>query len=259
MQAAQLLRQKIDQQGTVVTGALATFHYWPGLVELSKNAGLDYLIIDLEHLTHGHEAVAEGCAIGRLINFPVLVRPPSAEFTPIRLAMDLGPCGLLIPCVESVETMQTIRDAVLMKPRGKRRPGGPGCAWVSDFQYETWRATVEDHLIILPQIETREGLANVDAIAAHSLTSTIAVGPYDLSADLGCCWRPEEPEMSAALQKIRAAGRAVGKNMWMIGDGPSLVREGYDFLCIGEPIMFLQGKLAEYAAATRSAAETAPD
>ena len=252
MQAAKLLRQKIEQPGNIVTGALATFHYWPGLVEIAIQAGLDYLIIDLEHLTHGHEAVAEGCAIGRRADFPVLIRPPAAEFTPMRLAMDMGPCGLLIPCVESVETMQTIQDAVLMKPRGKRRPGGPGCGWVSDFQYETWRATVEDHLIILPQIETRAGLAQVAAIAAHPLTTAIAVGPYDLSADLGCCWRPDEPEMRAALAKIREAGRLAGKNMWMIGDGPSLVRDGYDFLCIGEPIMFLQSKLAEYSAATKS-------
>jgi 2-keto-3-deoxy-L-rhamnonate aldolase RhmA len=252
VEAARLLRQKINSPD-VVTGVLATNHFWPGLVEVAMRSGLDYLIIDLEHLTHDAEAVATACAIGRQADFPVLIRPPAAEFTPMRLAMDLGPCGLLVPYVESLETMQLIQDAVYLKPRGRRRPGGPGNAWVSDFHYETWKTTVEDNLIILPQIETRAGLDQVEAIAAHPLTTAIAVGPYDLSADLGVCWKPESPEMQQALARIRSAGKSVGTNMWMIGDGAALAREGYTFLCIGEPVMTLQARLAELNAAAKEA------
>ncbi len=256
MESARRLREKINSP-EVVTGVLATNYFWPGMVELVMNAGLDYLIIDLEHLTHRTEFVAEGCAIGRRADFPVLIRPPAAEFTPMRLAMDLGPCGLLVPYVESVDTMREIQDAVYLKPRGRRRPGGPGNAWVSDFHYETWRKTVEDNLIILPQIESRAGLDQVEAIAAHPLTTAIAVGPYDLSADLGVCWKPEAPEMKAALQIIRAAGKAAGKNMWMIGSGPDLVAEGYTFLCLGEPIASLQAKLGEMNRAAKDSATSA--
>lgn len=252
MEAARLLRQKIHSD-EVTTGVLATFHFWPGLVEVAMNAGLDYLIIDLEHLTHDAEKVAEACAIGRRSNFPVLIRPPAAEFTPMRLAMDLGPCGLLVPYVESLDTMRAIEEAVFLKPRGRRRPGGPGNAWVNDYHYETWRTTVEDHLIILPQIESRAGLDQVEAIAAHPLTTAIAVGPYDLSADLGVCWKPDSPEMQEALGRIRAAGRSVGKNMWMIGDGAALAGQGYTFLCIGEPVMMLQARLGELNAVTKTA------
>ncbi|HQW29716.1 MAG TPA: aldolase/citrate lyase family protein [Verrucomicrobiales bacterium] len=252
MEAARLLRQKIHSD-EVTTGVLATFHFWPGLVEVAMNAGLDYLIIDLEHLTHDAEKVAEACAIGRRANFPVLIRPPAAEFTPMRLAMDLGPCGLLVPYVESLDTMRAIEEAVFLKPRGRRRPGGPGNAWVNDYHYETWRTTVEDHLIILPQIESRAGLDQVEAIAAHPLTTAIAVGPYDLSADLGVCWKPDSPEMQEALGRIRAAGKSVGKNMWMIGDGAALAGQGYTFLCIGEPVMMLQARLGELNAVTKAA------
>lgn len=252
MESAITLRRKLDS-GAIVTGALATRHFWPGLVEVAMEAGLDYLIIDLEHLTHDAEKVAEGCAIGRRAGFPVLIRPPEPEHTPMRLAMDLGPCGLLVPCVESLDTMRTIQDAVWMKPRGRRRPGGPGNAWVADFHYETWKATVEDHLVILPQIESRTGLENVHDIAAHPLTTAIAVGPYDLSADLGVCWNPDASELREALATIREAGHAAGKPMWMIGDGARLVREGYRFLCLGEPIACLQTKLTELDRAARGA------
>jgi len=38
-------------------------------------SGLDYLIIDLEHHTHGTDAIADACAIGRRLDFPILIRP----------------------------------------------------------------------------------------------------------------------------------------------------------------------------------------
>ncbi|MFT5466085.1 MAG: 2-keto-3-deoxy-L-rhamnonate aldolase RhmA [Verrucomicrobiales bacterium] len=258
MIAAKILREKIASEDRITTGMLCTFHFWPGMVEMAMKADFDYLIIDLEHITFDAAMVAEACAIGRREDFPILIRPPAAEYTPVRLALDLGPCGLLIPMVETSETMKVIQDAVYMKPRGRRRPGGPGNHWVSDVNYETWKAEVEDDLIILPQIESRVGLENVAEIAEHPLTTAIAVGPYDLSADLGVCYDPGAEVHREALHRIRDAGRAAGKAMWMIGDGPKLAEDGYRFLCIAEPTMFLQSKLKELNLATRgeSAAES---
>ena len=256
MKSAQILREKIANEDRITTGMLCTFHFWPGMIEMAMKAGLDYVIIDLEHLTYDAQMVAEACAIGRREDFPVLIRPPAAEYTPVRLAMDLGPCGMLVPMVETLETMQTIQDAVYMRPRGKRRPGGMGNYWVQDYNYETWKREVEDDFIILPQIESRLGLSNVKDIAAHALTTAIAVGPYDLSADLGNCYNPDAPAQLEALKAIRDAGRAAGKAMWMIGDGPKLAREGYRFLCISEPTMLLQAKLTELNTAVKAGSTT---
>src|SRR5437667_11905265 len=246
MKAAKILRKKINDN-TLALGVLATFHLWPGLVELAIRAGLDYMIIDLEHLTFDHEMVAETCAIGRRADFPILIRPPAAEFTPVRLAMDLGPCGLLIPYVENLATLSIVREAVYMKPRGRRRPGGLGNYWIGDYQYTTWKAEIEDDLIILPQIESRIGLENAEAIARDPLTTAMAVGPYDLSADLGVCWQPEHPDLLEALDQIQRASAAAGKTTWMIGDGAKLMKRGFRFFCIAEPIMLLEGTLREMA------------
>lgn len=252
MNAAKILREKIGDEERVTTGMICTFHFWPGMVEMAMKAGLDYLIIDLEHLNFDAEMVAGACAIGRREDFPILVRPPSADYTPVRMAMDLGPCGLLVPMVEDLETMTAIQDAVYMKPRGKRRPGGPGNFWVNDVNYETWKSEVEEQFIILPQIESRQGLSHVSEIAAHPLTTAIAVGPYDLSADLGVCYDPGSNELLDALSAIREAGRAAGKAMWMIGDGPKLAKSGYRFLCITEPTMLQESKIKELNLATKS-------
>jgi hypothetical protein len=141
--------------------------------------------------------------------------------------------------------MATIQQAVYMAPRGRRRPGGHGNFWVSSYNYESFRSEVEDDLIILPQIENKAGLACVDQIAAHPLTTALAIGPYDMSASLGCCWKPDAPELLTALDQILAAGKAVGKNTWIIGD-PALLRpRGFNFLGISEPTMLMEGALRD--------------
>jgi len=251
MKSAALLKQKISGTQPVL-GLLSTLHFWPGLVEIAQNAGMDYLIIDLEHLSHNAERVAEACAIARRTDFPVLIRPSCAEFSTMRLVMDLGPCGLLVPYVQNADTMNEIREAVYMKPRGRRRPGGLGNAWVSDYNYSTWKSQFEDDLIILPQIESKVGLENAEIIAQDPLTTAIAIGPYDLSADLGVCWEPDHPLLTAATERIRAAGKAAGKNMWMIGDGPTLLQRGFNFICLGEAVSLLASTLDQMARRLRT-------
>jgi len=251
MLPALALRQKINGPGLTL-GVLATDHLWPGLVELCQRAGLDYMILDREHGPHSDEAVAEACRIGRLMDFPVVVRTISTQHDVVRRAVDMGPCGLMFPTVESSEQLDEAREALYMPLRGRRRPGGPGNAWPSTFDYESWKTEWEDHLVVLPQIESRRGLEHARAIAAHPIVTAIAAGPYDLSAELGCCWQPEAPQLQDALQQIREAGRAAGKNMWMIGDGPNLVRQGFTFICLGEPCALLAGALRRAVSETRT-------
>lgn len=242
MKPARELTRKIRQKAPV-TGVIATYHLWTGLVELVRKAGMDYLIVDLEHGAFGEELVAEVCTIGRLLEFPVLLRPLYHEYPLLRRAMDLGPSGLLLPCVDSAETLDRVREGIRMPPRGRRRPGGPSNRWLPDYHYATFKHEIEDDFVVLPQIESRQGLGNARSIAAHELTTALAVGPYDLSAELGVCWEPDSPVLAGALETLRKAADEAGTTLWMIGDGAKLRAQGYTFLCVGEPIEALAGQL----------------
>jgi hypothetical protein len=44
-----------------------------------------------------------------------------------------------------------------LRPRGKRRPGGPGNRWADDFNYAGWKTQVEDDLIILRKSRAGRG------------------------------------------------------------------------------------------------------
>ena len=256
MKAAKILREKIAGDSSI-TGVIVSFHLWPEVIEISMNAGLDYIIIDLEHGAFNDETVAEVCARGRLADFPVLIRPHSNHFDTIRKTLDFGPCGLMLAVVDNTDILDEVRDGIWMPPRGKRRPGGAGNRWLSDFNYETWRDEVEEHFIVLPQIETRVGLENVEAIARHEITTAMAIGPYDLAADLGVCWKPDDENLVAAFGQIRAAARAVGKNMWVIGDGATMIERGFNFLCITEPMALLENALKAAVSGLKEGDESA--
>ena len=254
MEPARRLRDKVTRR-ELTTGILAIHHVWPELVEVCQRAGLDYLIVDMEHGPFSPETAAEVCAVGRRAGFPVLLRPRANDYTNIRHAIDLGPVGFLLACVESAEDLDGVRDAIYLPPRGRRRPGGLGNRWVPEASGPTWKREVEDDFIILPQIETRTGLQNAASVAGHPITTALAVGPYDLSAELGVCGKMDDPALKQALETIRAAARSVGKEAWMIGDGAQLVREGWHFLCLGEPTWLLEEALRNKVASAVGACE----
>ena len=125
MKSAKILREKLES-GQVILGIMTTFHLWLDLIEIAIKAGLDYLIIDTEHVGHDHELIADGCAFGRRSDFPVLIRPPQTEYAAVHTAADLGPCGLLLPMVESARQLDEAQQGIRMPPRGRRRVRGPG-------------------------------------------------------------------------------------------------------------------------------------
>jgi 2-keto-3-deoxy-L-rhamnonate aldolase RhmA len=254
MEPARRLRQKVERR-ELTTGILAIHHLWPELVEVCQRAGLDYLLIDMEHGPFCPELVAEVCATGRRMDFAILLRPRANDYASIRLAIDLGPVGFLLACIESAADLDVVRDGIYLPPRGRRRPGGLGNRWLADFSAEDWRREVEDDFIILPQIETRHGLENAAEIASHEITTSLAVGPYDLSAELGVCGKMNDPELRQALETIRTAARGAGKEAWMIGEGSQLARDGWRFLCLGEPTWLLEEALRSQVAKARAACD----
>jgi 2-keto-3-deoxy-L-rhamnonate aldolase RhmA len=238
-----LLKDKLASNELVI-GLMATDHAWPHLVEICQKGELDYLIIDCEHGDFSDELVSSICQVGRLANFPVLVRTISSEPTVVRRKMDLGPCGILLPNVESTDELDQVQKAVWMPPRGCRRPGGKGNYWMRDFNYDTWKSEFEDHFIVIPQIESQVGVDAAPALAAHPLVTALGLGPYDLSADLGCCWDPENGDFQAAMATVKVAADGEGKKVWAGCDGPALRRKGYTFLWIGTPSSTLTSALS---------------
>lgn len=182
-------------------------------VEVIAGAGFDWLLLDTEHspnelpMVHGQLQAAVGGTA-----HPV-VRVPWNDPVVIKRFLDIGAQSFLIPYVQNEAEARAAVAATRYPPRGVR--GVATASRASRFgRIKDYFARAEAELCVVVQLESREALANLEAIAAVDGVDGLFLGPSDLSADLGHLGNPGHPEVQTAIEdaigRIRACGKAAG-------------------------------------------------
>lgn len=198
---------------------------WLGLgggtaTEICAGAGFDWLLIDGEHAPLG---VADVQAQAQVIaGYPAthaIARVPVADVALIKQYLDTGVQTLLVPMVNSAEQAALCVSACRY-PQDNDQGGQGGIRGMAGARASRW-GRVADYataanaqVCLLVQVETREALAALDAIAHTPGVDGVFVGPADLSASLGHVGDPGHPVVQAAIDdaivRIRQAGKAPG-------------------------------------------------
>lgn len=74
-----------------------------------------------------------------------------------------------------------------------------------------------NHITLIPQIETVKGVENLDEIAAVAEVGALMFGPVDYMADAGIPLKISKvfpPDLVAAIEKFAAAGEKHGKPLF---------------------------------------------
>ncbi len=192
---------------------------WVGLAdaygtEIAANAGYDWLLIDGEHAPSDLRTTLSQLQSIAAYPSQAVVRPPIGSVQWIKQLLDIGAQTLLIPMVESVEQAELMVKAVRYPPQGVR---GVGAALARATRWNSipdYYATAHENICLLIQIESVEGLANLDDILKVEGIDGIFIGAVDLSATMGYEGNPNHPEVQKAvinaIQRIRASGKAAG-------------------------------------------------
>jgi len=204
------LKDKLRRREFAV-GPLMTMDFWPGYVEVYKKAGVDFMILDLEHGGASWEVAADICRIGRLVDLPIIVRPETAVYYRIRKYLDMGAAGLMIPWVETAEQIQVVQDATFFAPKGRRGPGGPCIFGAPSLDRAGWEE-VQDNICIFLQVETPAGIDAMTQIMAHDWIDAVILGGYDLALNSGRdpALR-RHPDQVGAITKVIERAQALGK------------------------------------------------
>lgn len=177
----------------------------PLIAELMGRAGYDFLIVDLEHSpvdTHGALAMLQALAAAAT---PALLRVPLNRPEVIKKALDLGPAGLIVPLVDSVEDARAVAAACRYPPRGIRGVA-PSIVRASGWGLdEAYTRDCEERCLVLCQVETPGGVEAAGAILELDGVDGIFVGPMDLSASLGHMGDPSHHEVKHAVARVEAA------------------------------------------------------
>jgi 4-hydroxy-2-oxoheptanedioate aldolase len=154
----------------------------PIAAELLGGAGFDAVVVDLQH----GSATLDGLPhVARAIDAtPAVPFARTAANDPAELmrVLDLGVPGVICPMIGSREEADAFVRACRYPPDGVRSYGPIRAAHGAGRDH-TSRANAD--VILFAMIETAEGLANVEEIAATPGLDGLFVGPTDLGLSLG--------------------------------------------------------------------------
>jgi 4-hydroxy-2-oxoheptanedioate aldolase len=115
---------------------------------------------------------------------------------------------------------------------------------------------------VLVQVETRQALAHLDAIAATEGVDGVFIGPADLSASMGHIGNPGHPEVQEAIADAIARIRRAGKATGILTPNEALARKylelGCTFTAVGLDTSLLVQATSALAARFKQAAAPAP-
>jgi 4-hydroxy-2-oxoheptanedioate aldolase len=223
--------------------------------EICAGAGFDWLVIDGEHAPNDLRSILG--QLQALAPYPVhaVVRPPVGEVHLIKQLLDIGAQTLLIPMVETAEQARLLVSAMRYPPAGIR---GVGSAIARSSRWQAMSGYLQQanaEVCLLVQIETSEGIRNLDAIAAVEGVDGLFIGPSDLSAALGRLGDLGHPEVqntiSDAVGRIRKAGKAAGILSTEENTTRRYLSLGCNFVAVGADTMLLAGGARNLAAKFR--------
>lgn len=186
------------------------------VAEVLATANYDWLFIDGEHGAHDINSFV---AVARAIapyNLAPVVRVPEAGTGIIKQLLDSGIQNIIIPKVESGEETEQIMYWASYAPRGNRGMGADAvrAARYGRIDVMEYFKRIADEICIFPQIESKKGIENLDAIATTPGIGGVFLGPIDLAVDMGHgvdIFHPEvEEAMDYAIKRIREHNVPVG-------------------------------------------------
>ena len=192
----------------------------PYVSELLAGSGFDWLLLDTEHtptdvpqMVQQLQAVEAAQTRSGCTPTQTVVRPAWNDKVLIKRYLDIGAQTLLLPFVQNADEARAAVQAVRYAPEGVRGMGGSMRA--SNFGRDgAYVAQAAHEICVLVQVETREALDNLEAIAQVDGVDGVFIGPADLSASLGYAGQSTHPDMLAtidqAIARIRACGKAPG-------------------------------------------------
>ena len=182
-------------------------------VEILAGSGFDWLLLDCEHSANEPPMVHSQLQAAMGGTAHPIVRPAWNDAVMLKRLLDIGVQSFLIPYVQTQEEAERAVAAVRYPPRGVR--GFASASRASRFgRIKDYHTRCEEELCVLVQIETQQGLDNLEAIATVDGVDGVFIGPGDLSAAIGYLGNPGHPEVQkvieATIGRIRACGNAPG-------------------------------------------------
>ena len=238
-----MIRNRVRERlagGTTVLGVII-FTASPTVVELAAAAGLDFVILDMEHSALDLAGAAHLLRAADASDIAAFVRVPNVDRGLVTRLLDLGAAGIVLPHA----TRQSCADlvsAMRYAPAGDR--GACQITRAAGYVRGDWTAYAAHanrELMAIALIEDADTLRDIESMAAMPGIDAYFVGPTDLSIALGVPGATfAEPRLRAALEEVLEATRRHGKlAMTLLGSrldtgyGREIAKLGVQMIVLG--------------------------
>jgi 2-keto-3-deoxy-L-rhamnonate aldolase RhmA len=216
-------------------------------------SSLDCLVLDAEHAPFDRASLDMCILAARVGGKTVLVRPVSSADEHILNALDCGADGVILPHIRSAADAKAGVKACKYVSGGRGYAGSSRAAGYTTKGMTKHRADAQG-IIVIAQIEDVEGVEAIDAIAAVKGIDALFIGRADLTIAYDA-ETPDDPRVVSAVERICAAGKAMGRTTGMfLGRAVDVAmwrQQGASLYILGSDHEFLLQGAARLAEAIR--------
>lgn len=212
------------------------------MAEVLARTGVDWICFDLQHGLMDYRDLTY--LLPAVSNLPItpLVRVAANQPDQIGKVLDVGARGVIVPMVNNAEDARQAVAACRYPPAGSRSCGPMREMMLEGFEY---LQEANEQIACIPMIETEEGMANVEEIAAVEGVDALFVGPMDLCYGIGLAPGDFGNERFAeAIAKILSVCAKNKLAAGIFGVSPefaaTFLEKGFDFASASTDISFLR-------------------
>jgi 2-keto-3-deoxy-L-rhamnonate aldolase RhmA len=169
----------------------------------------DYIWFEMQHSTMSYDEVRRMIMTCPHVGAAPMIRMPDAFESSIQKATDLGALGIIVPTVDDAMEARDAARFSRYPPFGRRSAGGGAYRELYSGPAFNYRATINDNMLVTVMIETLEGVAMANEIAATHGVDVIIMGNNDLASFSG--WSQHDPRYQDAIIKVHDAALRYGK------------------------------------------------
>lgn len=164
-------------------------------------SGYDMVMIDREHGPNDIQSTLNHIRVAEQNGIIPLVRVLENNHAQIQSTLDIGAHGIIVPKVNNAHDAERALLATQYTSGGRGLCGVVEAArWTDDHWDEHVRGSNEG-IALIPLIETRAGVENLEEIVAVEGVDQIFFGHADLSQDLGLNYRTDRAKLEDIWQR----------------------------------------------------------
>jgi 4-hydroxy-2-oxoheptanedioate aldolase len=222
-------------------------------VEIAGKSGLDWVLIDTEHGAGDFTELVHQLQAAESTPAAPIVRIAWNEVPRFKRVLDLGPSGVMVPYVNSVEEARQAVASMRYPPQGVRGVASFNRACGFGRGFAEYFATANENLLTVVQIETSQAVDQAQQIAAVEGVDVLFVGPMDLGVNMGTPRRFDDPEFCRALNQVVVACRQHGKSPGILLPSTErleqVITEGFKFVALGSDGLAVSTLMSQWSGA----------